>query len=57
MEGVKEMPDKHIENIMQADVFRERLAMHAIVFSSQADSVGNRCLYITGTITQFARRK
>ena len=34
--GIKELPAKHMENIMQADVFREILAMHAITFSSQA---------------------
>jgi len=38
LEGVKELPAKHMENIMQAGVFRERLAMHTIIFSSQADS-------------------
>ena len=36
LDGVKELPAKHTENIMQADVFREKLAMHAITFSSQA---------------------
>jgi hypothetical protein len=36
LDGVKELPAKLMENIMQADVFREILAMHAIIFSSQA---------------------
>ena len=36
LEGIKELPAKHIENIMQAGVLWEMLAMHAIVFSSQA---------------------
>ena len=36
LEKVKELPAKHMENIMQAGVFRERLTMQAIVFSSQA---------------------
>ena len=34
--GIKELPAKQMENILQADVFREILAMHAITFSSQA---------------------